>query len=125
MYTLDKPRPTNKFVGVDGLYLDGVFRGMNDSQHIPWPWSKCAVRAVKSEHIKGSWLAGVDKCVLGVQPWLPTLRLISCSSFHASVAFPFLRFVSCCVATCMVGWSTTVSLRLMDLSRLRYTVPCF
>jgi hypothetical protein len=67
-----KPRPTNEFVGVDGLYVDGVFERMTDSRHIPWPWSKFAVRAVKSEHIKGSWLAGVDKCVrgssLGSQP---------------------------------------------------------
>jgi hypothetical protein len=54
MYTLDKPRPTNEFVGVDELYVDGVFDRMKDSQHIRWPWSKFAVRAVKSEHIKGS-----------------------------------------------------------------------
>jgi hypothetical protein len=86
MYTLHKPRPTNEFVGVDGLYsVDGVFERMNDSQHIPWPWSKFAVRAVKSEHIKGSWMGGVDKCVQGIQPWFPNLCLVPCSSFHASV----------------------------------------
>jgi hypothetical protein len=58
MYTLDKPRPTNEFVGVDGLYVDGVFDRMNDSQHIHWPWSKFAVRVVKSSTSKDlGWLA--------------------------------------------------------------------
>jgi hypothetical protein len=57
-----------------------------------------------------SWLAGVDKYVLGVQPWLPTLRLVPCTSFHISHSH-----MSCCVAACMMEWSNTVSLRLIDL----------
>jgi hypothetical protein len=116
MYTLDRPRPTNEFVGVDGLCVDGVSDRMNDSQRIRWPWSKFAVRAVNSEHIKGSWLAGVDKCVLGVQPWPPTLHLVP-----LLLSTPWLHshfhVVSCCVATCTMEWSNTVSLRLRDLYR--------